>query len=123
MIDMKRYFLIVLLILLLLTGCKNNCSKEILETVVSPDGNKSIVVYLENCGATIDWIITADLCNSNNNCKEIYNCYRDRDSKVYWIDNENIFINNKKLNVYKDSYNWKKDKNFENNLYSDEIKE
>ncbi len=119
-ICLKKYYMCFVLVVLFLTGCKDNCSKEMLETVPSPDKNNTIVVYLKNCGATVSWIVTANLCDSNNNCKEIYNCYREHEAKVYWIDNENIFINNKKLNVYKDYYDWKKDDNFEENLYSNE---
>ena len=80
---MKRA-IFLLIILSCLTGCENMCSKEKIQSETSPDGKKIINTYLINCHATVDWSVIAELCE-NNKCKEIYNCYHENDSLVYWI--------------------------------------
>ena len=79
-------------------------SKDLIESIKSPNGKYMINTYLTNCGATCDFGIVAELCDNNNKCKKIYDCYHENTSFVYWIDNENIFINQKKLNIFKDTY-------------------
>ena len=105
----KIIFGFLFLFLFCLTGCNSACSEELLESVPSPDGKYTIKTYLINCGATVDWSVRADLCDENNKCKEIYNCYHENESSVQWIDNETISINNKTLNIYKDKYDWRND--------------
>ena len=100
---MKR--LLILLLILILIGCKDNCSMDLIESVKSPNGKYTLKTYLKNCGATVDFHIIAMLCDKENKCKKIYDCYHEYNSFIYWIDDENVFINQKKLNVFKDKYN------------------
>lgn len=100
---MKRKIFIFLILITVITGCDNE-SKDLIEIIKSPNGEYEIRTYLHNCGATCDFGVSADLCDKNNKCKEIYYCYHERESFVYWLDDENIFINQKKLNVLKDNY-------------------
>lgn len=93
------------------------CQQDLLQSVESPNGEYTINTYRENCGATTDFVVTGELCNKNNKCKEIYTCYHEDDSFVYWIDDQNVFINNKKLNIYNDKYDWHDDDNYQDNLY------
>lgn len=37
------------------------CSNEVLETVVSPDASRKVVIFLRNCGATTDWSVHASI--------------------------------------------------------------
>lgn len=101
---MKRKIILILLILILSTGCKDTCSRDLIESVKSPNGKYTIKTYLRNCGATTDFEILGMLCSSKNDCKKIYYCYHESYSFVYWIDNENVFINQKKLNIFRDKY-------------------
>lgn len=94
-----------------------DCSKDILQSVESPNGEYTIKTYRKNCSATVDFHVIGELCHKNNKCKKIYDCYHEEDSFVYWIDNENIFINNKKMNIYKDKYDWRDDDNYQERLY------
>lgn len=110
----------IVLLLSLLTGCSDTCSKSKLESITSPNQEYTINSYRHNCGATVDYQVTAELCK-NNLCLEIYKCYHEKDSYIYWLDNENVFINNKKLNIKKDSYNWKDDPNYYNKIYKKKI--
>lgn len=92
------------------------CSKDLIQSVESPNGEYTIKMYRRNCGATTDFSVTGELCD-NNKCKKIYNCYHEEDSLVYWIDNKTVFINNKKLNIYDDEYDWRDDDNYQDKLY------
>lgn len=95
----------------------NTCVLENLENVKSPNNEYKIITYKENCHATVDYTVKAKLCTNDNECKDIYTCYQEKDSYVYWIDNETVSINNKILNIKKDIYNWKKDDNYYENRY------
>ena len=111
-------FVIILLctIIFLLIG-DDSCSKELLESIKSPNDIYTINTYLHNCHATVDFNVTAELCDRKKKCKEIYDVYHERDSFVYWIDETNVFINGKKLNIYKDTYSWHDDDNYEDKLF------
>lgn len=111
--------LLIPLIVIIITGLfdGNTCSVESLESVKSQDGNYIINTYLHNCHATVDFSVTAELCDRKKKCKEIYDVYHEKDSFVYWIDKENIFINGKKLNIYKDTYSWHNEDNYEDKLF------
>ena len=116
---MKKNISIILYIgflIVFLTGC-GTCSKDLLETVKSPNNKYILNTYLQNCGATVDFNVTAELCNKKNECKEIYNVYHERDSFVYWIDNNNVFINGKKLNIHKDKYKSYDDEDYQDKLF------
>ncbi|MBS7020903.1 MAG: hypothetical protein KH135_03410 [Firmicutes bacterium] len=82
----------------------DTCSKNLMELVKSPNGEYTIKTYLRNCGATVDFEIIADLCDKNDKCKKIYSGYHESVSFVYWINNENVFINQKTLNIHTDKY-------------------
>ena len=98
------WFIIILIGITFIFGI-DTCSKDLIETVKAPNGEYTIKTYLRNCGATVDFEIVADLCDKNDKCKKIYSGYHESVSFVYWIDNENVFINQKTLNIYKDKYN------------------
>ena len=103
---MKKILLLILLILI--TGCK---SKELIASVESPNKEYVINAYLLNCGATCSFEVVAELCGSLNKCQEIYDEYRQDEAVINWIDNENVSINGRVLNIFKDKYDYKKDKN------------
>ena len=97
-------------IFILISLSTDKCKPELLQSVPSPNGKYTIKTYLDGCGgATVDYSVIAYRCDKNDKCKKIYFCYHENDSLVYWLDNENIFINNKKMNVFKDKYNSYKD--------------
>jgi len=94
------------LIIITFKGCTGDlCSRDLMESVKSPNGDYTIKTYLRNCGATVDFEVVADLCDKNDKCKNIYSGYHESVSFVYWIDNDNVFINQKTLNIHKDKYN------------------
>lgn len=114
---MKKNILLFVFISVFITGCQSVCSKDLIESVTSPDEKYTIKTYLINCGATVDWSVKADLCDENDECKQIYNCYHENASSVYWIDDETVFINNKTLNIHKDKYDWRRDDDYYDKIY------
>ena len=114
---LESILLIIFLFLELIHG--DICSKETLEKVSSPNNEYTITTYLKNCGATTPFIVTATLCAKKTKCKEIYTCEEEKSSYVYWIDNENVFINNKILNIKEDKYNSVYDENYKDKLYKE----
>lgn len=98
------FFIIIFIGITFIFGV-DTCSKDLIESVKSPNGEYTIKTYLRNCGATVDFEVVADLCDKNDKCKKIYSGYHESVSFVYWIDNDNVFINQKTLNIHKDKYN------------------
>lgn len=97
------FFIIIFIGITFIFGI-DTCSKDLMESVKSPNGDYTIKTYLRNCGATVDFEVVADLCDKNDKCKKIYSGYHESVSFVYWIDNDNVFINQKTLNIHKDKY-------------------
>ena len=98
------FFIIIFIGITFIFGV-DTCSKDLIESVKSPNGEYTIKTYLRNCGATVDFEVVADLCDKNDKWKNIYSGYHESVSFVYWIDNDNVFINQKTLNIHKDKYN------------------
>ncbi len=98
------FFIIIFIGITFIFGI-DTCSKDLIESVKSPNGEYTIKTYLRNCGATVDFEVVADLCDKNDKCKNIYSGYHESVSFVYWIDDDNVFINQKTLNIHKDKYN------------------
>ncbi len=98
------FFIIIFIGITFIFGV-DTCSKDLMESVKSPNVEYTIKTYLRNCGATVDFEVVADLCDKNDKCKNIYSGYHESVSFVYWIDNDNVFINQKTLNIHKDKYN------------------
>ena len=97
------FFIIIFIGITFIFGI-DTCSKDLMESVKSPNGEYTIKTYLRNCGATVDFEVVADLCDKNDKCKKIYSGYHESVSFVYWIDDDNVFINQKTLNIHKDKY-------------------
>ena len=98
------FFIIIFIGITFIFGV-DTCSKDLIESVKSPNGEYTIKTYLRNCGATVDFEVVADLCDKNDKCKKIYSGYHESVSFVYWIDDDNVFINQKTLKIHKDKYN------------------
>ena len=103
---------ICFLLIFILAGCgMNNLPKtELLGKYDSPDSKHTINIYLGNGHATVDFSIVGELVdNSTKRIKNIYFAYHEYEATVKWIDNETVIINDHKLNIYKDKYDWRKE--------------
>lgn len=74
----------------------------------SPSGEYTIVVYLNDGGATVDH---ATLCSVVNNEtrkeRNIYWEYHCTEADVQWVSDETAIINGIKLDVWEDIYDWR----------------
>ena len=78
------FFIIIFIGITFIFGI-DTCSKDLIESVKSPNQEYTIKTYLRNCGATVDFEVVADLCDKNDKCKKIYSGYHESVSFVYWI--------------------------------------
>lgn len=81
---------------------------EFVRAYDSPSSNFTINIYLCNSGATTDYAIRGELIdNLNAKKKNIYWGYHEDKAYVYWLDEENVVINGRTLNVLHDVYDFR----------------
>lgn len=101
----------VALFAILLTSCgtMGNLPKgEFVAAYDSPSSNYTINIYLCNGGATTDFAIRGELIdNLNEKKKNIYWGYHEDEADVNWLDEENVVINGRTLNVLHDVYDFR----------------
>lgn len=93
---------------------------ELIDSIASPDEDYTANVYLINeGGATTSFQIRVAIDSNNNNTAhektfDDYTIYWEygtgEKTTVYWVDKETIKINDVTLNIFNDTYNWKKDR-------------
>lgn len=69
---------------------------------------------LDEGGATVRTAIRVEIDNGNE-IKTIYWNYDESTVNILWLDNKTIMINGHQLNIFVDTYQWKKDPEWENN--------
>ena len=82
--------------------------QEVLQEITSPSGDDTIVVYLNNDGATTSYAI---LCTVKDNQtgreRNIYwQDHRD-EANVQWVDDDTVIINGVELDVWEESYDFR----------------
>ena len=82
--------------------------QEVLQEVPSPSGDDTIIVYLNNSGATTSYAILCTV-KDNQTGKERNIYWQDHrdDANVQWVDDDTVIINNVELDVWKDSYDFR----------------
>lgn len=102
-------FIVPFAILLTSCGTMSNLPQgEFVAAYDSPSSNYTINIYLCNGGATTDFAIRGELIdNLNENKKNIYWGYHEDEADVNWLDEENVVINGKTLNVLHDVYDFR----------------
>ena len=84
--------------------------QEVIQEVSSPNGTYTITAYLNNGGATTGYAV---LCSVKNNStdkeKNIYWQYRCENADIIWLDEQTVQINGVKLNIKKDTYDYRHD--------------
>ena len=90
-------------------GMKDLPEGDFIKSADSPDGTYRVNAYLCNGGATVDFAVRGEVENlSTGEKRNIYWCYHKYDAELEWIDDKNVVINGVKLDVTKDSYDWRK---------------
>ncbi|MGO4887305.1 DUF5412 family protein [Anaerobacillus sp. MEB173] len=86
---------------------------EFLTEYPSPNNEYMAKAYLiDEGGATVRAAIRVEI-DFGNEIKTIYWNYDESTVNIKWLDNETIEINDHKLNIFNDTYHWKKDPNWE----------
>ena len=120
MIILKKFIKIsipVIIIAIILYGIYYCCfdiqqikGHELINEVTSPSGKYTILAYLNNYGATVDFAV---LCAVKNNEtqkeKNIYWNYHCNKAEIEWNSEDIVTINGVKLNIHKDTYDFRND--------------
>ncbi|WP_087456524.1 DUF5412 domain-containing protein [Tumebacillus avium] len=84
---------------------------EFLTQSSSPNKTYTIDFYLVNGGATTDFSVRGELViNKTKERENIYWEYRTENVKAVWKDEYTVLINGHELDVRKDKYDWRNDK-------------
>ena len=83
--------------------------QEVITISDSPDSSYTVTAYLNNGGATTDYAV---LCAVKNNKtgkeRNIYWNYHCSTADIEWLDDKTVSINGIKLDVTKDSYDYRR---------------
>lgn len=109
----KNYRLIIPFMFLLVISL-NSCSMDnlpkgdFIESYSSPNKTYTINSYLCSGNATTDFSIRCEAVEvSSGKTWNIYWNYHEEEVNVKWIDETNVIINNHKIDILKDSYDWR----------------
>ncbi|MDF2658395.1 MAG: hypothetical protein K0Q94_1186 [Paenibacillus sp.] len=84
---------------------------ELVEQINSANKSYTINMYQVNGGATTSYSIRGELVDHiKGSKKNIYWGYRENQTRVKWLDDYTVTINDRKLDVRKDTYDWRRNK-------------
>ncbi|NMC55753.1 MAG: DUF5412 domain-containing protein [Eubacteriaceae bacterium] len=113
----NKYILIIIIVICLISysiysmffDIQRLNGEEIINISTSPDGNYTLIMYVNNGGATVDFAVLGSIKNNLTNVNwNIYWQYHCNEVDVYWVNNDTVIINGIQLNVVKDTYDWRK---------------
>ncbi len=81
--------------------------QKVIEKSESPDGNYTVTAYLINGGATTSYTVLCTAKRKYGFARIIYRQYRCDEAEVEWLDSTTVVINGTKLNIEKDTYDYK----------------
>ena len=83
--------------------------QEVIQEVTSPNNNYTITAYLNNGGATTDYAVLCSVIdNQAGKERNIYWQYHCSEAEIEWKDERIVIINGVELDVFKDSYDYRK---------------
>ena len=84
--------------------------QEYLQDQTSPNGIYTVTAYLNNSGATTDFAVLCTLKNNKNGkIKNIYWQYHCKEAHIQWLNDEIVKINDIKLNVKSEVYDYRRE--------------
>lgn len=104
----SMFFSIILVLTLVACGMERLPKGELIDVIRSDSDKYKINIYLCSGNATTDYSIRGELEDKESNEKKnIYWEYHCEEAEVEWIDDVTVVINGHKLNVLKDTYDWR----------------
>ena len=83
--------------------------QELIGSYESPDATYRVNIYLNNGGATVDYAVLGEVIKQKGGSrKNIYWQYPCHTATVEWLDHKTVKINDKALDVEKDTYDYRK---------------
>ena len=85
----------------------SNTPETLLKSTTSPDGKYTLEAYKTEPGATVDFSIKVYMLTEND--KElIYNAYHEYDADIIWVNDNQVSINNRILDLSKnETFDWR----------------
>lgn len=104
---------LLLVIILILKSLSSDMIKipkgEYIESIESPNKEYKLNAYFINGGLLSGDSIRVELENINTSkTKNIYWGYPYSKVNMKWLNNDVVVINDKNLNIHKDTYNWRR---------------
>ena len=84
---------------------------ELIDSVESPDGSRTLNVYVFRGNATVAEAIRCEVVLSDriiNRRRNIYWQYRQSEASIVWISDQKVSINGMLLDVEKDTYDYRR---------------
>lgn len=109
-------FIVGIIILLLITlwlgsalklgFSQSNTQETLIESSLSPDGKYALEAYKTEPGATVDFSIKVYV-KTDGNKELIYNAYHEYKVEIKWVNNSQVSINGKTLDLSKnETFDW-----------------
>lgn len=83
---------------------------ELIGEYMSSSSDCSVRIYRCPAGATVADSIRGEIVFENGKTKTVYWAYRESEADVRWLDGETVSINGRILNIYRDKYDWRRER-------------
>lgn len=84
---------------------------KLISEVLSPDGSYSIKAYVSEAALTAPSVLgELNYKTKNKKPKNIYWNYRENSANIKWVDKDTVIINDHKLDIFHDTFDWRNDK-------------
>ncbi len=120
---MIRFIALIVITIAILVGLliyrfffsMNNLPKgELIDSIDSPNGNSTVNVYIARGNATVAEAIRCEVIYKDriiNKKRNIYWQYRQSAVKITWLNDTTVRINDINLDINKDTYDYRQEKN------------
>ncbi len=90
---------------------QNIAEGELLEEIPSYNNNYTLKSFLINGGSLSADAVRVEIINNNNGKqRNIYFNYPENSVEIKWVDEETVEINGIILNIFRDTYDWRKNR-------------
>ena len=86
---------------------------EYLYSSNNPTGEYRVNIYLCYSSLSADAVRAETENTDNGKRRNVYWCYRKSSAEIEWTGDYEAVINGEKLNILKESYDWRKDRDFD----------